>query len=73
MFMQKERVKCWRKSLKLTAVVDTVNTCYGLGIIICPVVFNYAYRMTMSRGSSVSIVSDYGRGSIPDRRRGFFL
>jgi uncharacterized membrane protein len=29
-----------------------------------------------SRGSSVSIVSDYGlddRGSIPDRSRGFFL
>jgi hypothetical protein len=34
------------------------------------------YTYMRSRGSSVSIVSDYGlddRGSIPDRRRGFFL
>jgi hypothetical protein len=32
--------------------------------------------LTWSRGSSVSIVSDYGlydRGSIPDRGRGFFF
>jgi hypothetical protein len=34
------------------------------------------HHLRVSRGSSVSIVSDYGldyRGSIPDRGRGFFL
>jgi hypothetical protein len=38
--------------------------------------FLFNTTLFMSRGSSVSIVSDYGlddRGSIPDRGRGFFL
>jgi hypothetical protein len=35
-----------------------------------------AMQLEKSRGSSVSTVSDYGldgRGSVPDRGRGFFL
>jgi hypothetical protein len=38
--------------------------------------FSFSVPIYWSRGSSVSIVSDYGlddRGSIPDRGRGFFL
>jgi hypothetical protein len=39
-------------------------------------IFFYLLKTFVSPGSSVSIVSDYGldgRGSIPDRGRGFFL
>jgi hypothetical protein len=45
--------------------------------VICRASFIYkSNARKMSRGSSVSIVSDYGlddRGSIPDRGRGFFF
>jgi hypothetical protein len=40
------------------------------------VLFCFDTIITGSRGSSVSVVHDYGlddRGSIPDRGRGFFL
>jgi hypothetical protein len=65
----------FRVKPSLIPEVSVVLTLYQLDRLIS-VELGQILRICKSRGSSGSIVSDYGlddRGSIPDRGRGFFF